>query len=368
MWSQLEGMQMASGDRSCGKRTLRWSLMAMTAAITSMVTWFATRASVGLAPGLLVAPSVTRVDDHVYKEGEVVRASFKVSNPTGRPIRVKAYRTSCSCMATTPEGGTPPPFVLKPGGLAEFTLRTSALATRGLEQSYSAHIESEVDGKDLPPAVASVHFRVEDGLRAVPRELVIGDAPMGEPVRRTVMLYTKSDAADEATFEFGSSDGQSIAVDASKATGPSESLPGFTPRYKIEVAITPGSDPSLAIGTIEVRRNREVALLIPVRCSFRQDYRLSRPNGVDIEGKPGQIITRQVFYESSSPGWRDLSVVSRPEGVEITIQPFDARTQVIRIRATVPEVAPPQPDPRVVLAAGEHKAPLEIPLRYTRGE
>ena len=108
---------------------------------------------------------------------------------------------------------------------------------------------------------------------------------------------------------------------------------GLVPRFDVIATVFPSDvDPTIR-EEIEVR-TRNTRFVIPVTCRFAQSFRLSI-NRVDVGGKPGQAIKKDVFYEALAPGWENPRVVSRPQNVDVDVRRIDSKTTRLRLTMRV---------------------------------
>jgi hypothetical protein len=209
-----------------------------------------------------------------------------------------------------------------------------------------------------------VTLRVQDALTAYPRDITVINAQSGESVRRKVTLFTHSSEGDVADPELRVSDPRWIQASISrKTTSDMDVFPEkFAPRFEIEATMIPSEGTSSVTGKIEVLNNDQILLTIPITFSLKRNYRLSQ-DSVEFDGAPGETVSRDVFYESYAIGWRDLDVASVPDGVVLKIEPFDARTRVIRLRGRI-AVEGHQEDTAVVLVTRDHNNSIRIPVSF----
>lgn len=350
-----------------GRRRATWGLrgrsmagtlgLAALAATTALITRAAARRT-SRGEGLVVTPAATRLAGRPYREGETLVTTIRVRNPTAAPIRVAAIRTSCSCTVATPEGRPGPPFVLGPGEIADLRMRIGVRADGGPEQSYSMHILSDRGGRTLPDRSATVSFSVEDSLTADPPELAVADVPEGDAVRRRLIIYSSFSEDRWGDLEVRASDPGHIR--ATIVGRSNETLGPFTRRSEIEAEVHPPPGGGDVHGSLAVWAGGRSLLTIPVRCSFRRPYRLSRDR-VIVEGRPGEVVVSEVFVEAIDPRWRDLAFRGGSEGLSAEVESFDASRARIRLTATVPD----EPrDGTATFALADGTGEVVIPIRF----
>ncbi len=168
----------------------------------------------------------------------------------------------------------------------------------------------------LPESFASLSFLVEDVLKAYPDAIRVGEVPVGEPLRKKIYLYTVNDSKAEKTPSLRVLGDSSIkATIAAGARAAPDVIPrDFKVKYIIDVTVNPGRGEQSSAGTVEVLAGDKTMLSIPVECWYKQTYRLSASR-IDVEGRPGQSMVRELFFESDSPAWKQISIASSPEGV-----------------------------------------------------
>ncbi len=334
-------------------------------AVTVLRFW-APRSDGGIAaspPKISVEPRSQRLGDSTYREGDTVSARFSIVNPLQVPVTIRGIHTSCSCMATLPGTGLSLPFEIAPGSHAEFWVQGSVRPGPELNQAYSIEVEAWCNGVPLPESFASLSFRVEDVLKAYPIAIKLGEVPIDQPVHRKIYLYTinRPDGGSMPTLRVSGSPSIRATIAAGdKAT--SDAIPrDFKVQYLIDVILEPGQGEASSSGTIDVLGGNRTLLSIPVQCSYQHEYRISADH-IDVEGRSGQQFVREIFIESESPSWSEISVPSLPEGITASVDRFDAKTRVVRAKIQVPPAGRVQRG-EILLKSGDGLKTIRIPVR-----
>jgi len=328
--------------------------------LVSFGVWIAFRPRA--AKAMVVEPATANLTDKAHREDEIVRSRFRLANPLSRPITVKEIATSCSCTASLVEGGKTTPLTLDPGEAVDFWLETHPIPQADLIQVVRAVISSECDGQPLPTTVAMMRILVEDPPKPVPASIQVGDAPVGEPVKRQFVLTTASASTKVGRPQVTVSDPSMIraALVEGGPTGLFEDH--LTGHYRIDVEFVANRDVDSIDGHVDVRVDGR-AIRIPVVCRFHRPYRLSQKT-IRIEGRPGDMVVRDLYYESLEPGWEQPEVLSIPTDVELAVKPFDATTRVLTIRARVPEAGKEPANRDIILRPRGRDDRITIPISY----
>lgn len=317
---------------------------------------------------LRIEPQAIHIEDREFGEGEMVRGRFRIINDDDRPLMIDAIQTSCSCLASVTDDHRKPPFPLAPKSSVEITLTTTALSLRGSDQRYSIIVAGSADGQQLPERIAGMTFRVADSLKVDPPSLNILEAPAGKAIERGIRLYTYRDTAIRAEPTIRVRGSAQIRASLRKPLE-QEAMDSPTPtHFVVDVRVEPDPDSGPIAGEIEIDTSGQPPISIPVTCSFQQEFRL-QPTEIHISGRPGATLERDVFQEFRAERWRHLEIVSRPAGTEVTIHPFDSKTNRIHIKATLPEKGTdPLLDRPIVLAPGDHSRMLTVPVHFSYEE
>ncbi len=314
--------------------------------------------------GLKIDPPAVKVTDRVFGEAEVIKQVYTITNPLKVAVTVRELSTSCSCLATVPNGKTKPPFVLEPGDSAEVELETITRATGDPDQSYAITVNAEAEGKPLPECVASWSFQVENSIKAEPARITILNIRAGTPVKNKLVLYTNAGEESLKDYTLSVSKPKLIHARLVKLAGSSNTEVGhrYQPRFALETTID-AADETVS-GEIEVKKSGVSAVKIPVYCSFTQPYNL-RPRKLDVQGPPGKRVARRVFFESSEPEWKDIEIVEKSRGVEVELRQFDATTREIRLTIEIPRAGGVETSRNlsVVLAGKDKSSRVAIPIR-----
>lgn len=292
-----------------------------------------------VARGLSVEPRTVDLTDRVAKEDEYVSGRFEITNPLDRPVIVKQFMTSCGCMASTFEDGRELPLFLGPGGTAAFVMRGHTAAQIEQTQRFYTTIVSECDGRALPEISVALHCRVEDPLKAFPPSIILGGLPGDLPTRRRLALATQSPATKVEAARVSSSDPNSILVELNPNRAGGLDGEGRYTRYDLDVTLVPQAEREALSGVIEVVCGDQ-RFSIPVECTFKRPYRLSQAI-VEAEGRPGEVVSSEVFYEFTEPAWSSPRIVHSPVGVDAEIASFDSSTKVLKMRIHLPRGSAP---------------------------
>lgn len=317
---------------------------------------------------LRIEPQTIRLEEKVYEQGEMVRGKFRLINTCDQPLTIEALRTSCSCLASVAEGERKPPFVLPANSSIEILLSTTALSIQGFDQAYTMQVEASADGRHLPERIAALSFRVADSIKVDPPSLHIYEIPHDVPAELAIRLFTYRDsgAHPEPTIHVRGS--KRIHTSLRKPTAPENQEGQTVTQYVMDVRVDPDGDSETVTGEIEVIPTNQPLISIPVTCSFKKECRL-QPEAIEASGRPGAVIERDLFQEFSTDHWRQLELVSKPEGSEVRIQPFDARTNVIHVKLTMP---PGQDESKraesLVLSPHDRSRTIVVPVRYSLEE
>jgi hypothetical protein len=314
----------------------------------------------------IVMPSEVTITDRTFKQGEVARAKFTINNPYDHNITVTAISTSCSCTAVLSEGDERPPFKVAPGESRDFWLSVDVRPVIEPQQKYWAQVQLERDGHPIAERLVSLTITGEEELKAYPQSIRLTKLPAGERTNTRVVLYTISDTANGNLddIQLKVDNGEQIQVHIIKDNEVvSESMPGnMKPWYVLDVTLNSSDEDRLVAGRINVFDRDKPVVSIPVECTVEQNYRLS-DNLVEVAGAPGDLVERNIYYESNKPGWRDLAVGDCPAGIDVNIRPFNETSKVITIRVRIPSVLPTE-EVLVNLVAFETQAvPIRIAYR-----
>lgn len=315
------------------------------------------------AESLAVEPPVADLTGTIHPEGEPVHARSRLVNTLAEPVVVKEIGTSCTCTASLVEGGKTLPLTIEPGGAIGFQLEVHPIAQPpDLIQTVRAVLRSECAGQPLPPAVAMVRLRAEDAVKPEPPVIRIGDAPIGEPVIRQVALTTVSPHTKVGPPEVTVSDPKAIRAQV-VAGGPGGLFDDrLTSHYRIEVELSAGRGAKAISASIDIRVDGRVRR-VPIACTFRRPYRLSKEH-IEIAGRPGETAAEEVYYEAREPGWEEPEVVAVPRGLNVAVKPFDAATHVLCIIASVPKPSAPRDELAITLRPKGRDDQITIPIRY----
>lgn len=314
--------------------------------------------------GLSVEPRTLDLSDKIAKEDEYVSGRFQVSNPLDRPVVVKQLQTSCGCMVSSFEDGRSPPITLSPGETAAFIMKGHTTAQVQLLQRFYTAIVSESAGRPLPEASAVLICRVEDPLKAYPDSVVLGSLPLDQPTRRKVVLSTASPATRIETAQASTSDPVSILCRLAPNRAEGVNGDGRRTHYDLEVTIVPRPGSDAISGSIKVVAGDQ-RLTIPVECTFKKPYRLSQA-AVRVEGRPGEVVAREIFYEFSEPAWSAPRIVRSSADVDAEIASFDASTKVVRMRIRVPERSAADAARAVSLGFEGREDQIQIPIMVSQ--
>jgi hypothetical protein len=336
-------------------------------------------ASVGLTSLLFAGPrhalaiapnAVVDLSSTTFEAGSPVSTTFRITNLIQKPVLVKEFVHSCTCIATEVDGGKAPPFLLGPGESAEFVPRTIVQPRREPVQTFKTVIESESEGKPLPGLTASMRVRVEDGLMALPESITALDLPIERTKGPEVFLVNYSAAKPPAEPSVAVSDPDVIKAKVVPRTSSKFDKDGFKTHYALQTEITPKEGQPSVAGWVKLSVGDRVISNIPVRCSFKKPYRLSLDT-VEIRGRLGETVTQKIFYEASDPAWRPIACVSNPGNLQVTIEPFDKDCDVIKVTGKVLRADPhagQRPDPRLDFAVTGSDHKLSLPIQYVIAE
>ncbi len=110
---------------------------------------------------------------------------FNISNPAGKPLKVRKVRSECKCMLT-PD----PPKAIAAKGVTP--VRVDFIAP-DKPMRYSKRILVQTDSSELPVIVLRVEADVGRPLYVKPSVLDLGEIPAGVEFKATVTLINKSD-------------------------------------------------------------------------------------------------------------------------------------------------------------------------------
>jgi hypothetical protein len=88
---------------------------------------------------------------------------------------------------------------------------------------------------------------------------------------------------------------------------------------------------------------------------------------VILDGRPGETLVRDIYFESREPGWEEPELVTAPSDVKVTVKPFDAFTRVLNISALIPEADARPANSTIVLRPRGRDERIIIPIRYGAG-
>ncbi len=335
-----------------------FALATVAASISLMV-----RAVLGQPPtGLIAHPE--RID-HVarpYAEGEEVVSKFRIANPLKRSIRVDAVHPGCSCTIVSGDGATMVGVTIAPGCTSELRLATTIRPGKDAVQEFATTVVASCEGRPLAPLRLVVSMKVKDSLKAYPQGIQVVEVPAGRPLSQTIVLFTRNGKVDPVELTLVSSDDHLIHGTLSAATSSEmDQFPGgFVTHYKIEAtvaAIEPGRSIAASLSLMDGLRE---VLRLPVNCTAAQPYQLSEDR-IELDGRAGEVVSRSLYYEANDRAWRGLRAGQCPDGLKISVEPFDGRTEVIRVEARIPERAP-APPLFVSFSAGDGKQQVPIPV------
>jgi hypothetical protein len=320
---------------------------------------------------LIIAPNkIADLTSKMYQTGTPVSATFRLVNPAGKPVLVKGYATSCSCVASEVEGGKAPPFLLGPGESAEFIVRTILQPRREPVQTFRVVIESECEGKPLPELTAAMLVRVEDGLMSLPESITAVNLPFERSQCPEVFLFTHSAVNSLRKPTLVVSDPEVIKAAVVEKTSSILDKDRFKTHYAIQTTLVPKAGRSSFTGWIKVLVGDRLISNIPIRCSFKQPYRLSQ-DAVEIRGRVGETVTQTVYYEAADPSWNGIASISTPRDVQVHIEPFDKTSDVIKVTAKVfskDQQISVDANERLEFAVSDTKQRITIPISYVIDE
>ena len=311
---------------------------------------------------LQITPRVADFGDRVFGEGDSIRARFRLSNSRDRPLTIKAVETSCSCMATVAEGGKSFPLTLGPGASVDLMVSTIAMATRGLDQTYSALIKTEDNAETVRESTVAMSFHVFDALQAEPAAVRIFEAAADSQVRSSFVLFTRRDPREIGEPAIRVLGSERIHAQVRSSRSRDDGDRARLTRYVVDVSVEPGEED--VAGEIRVETPGESTMTIPVSCFFRRDIRF-QPAVLLADVSAGDRFRGEVYQEFASDTWKGPRVFSKPPGSEVSIEPFDPHTN--RIRVSLP--ARPDPGSRpgadsIILMSGDGHRTARIPIRY----
>jgi len=265
-------------------------------------------------------------------------------------------------MATVAEGGKTLPLSLAPMGFVDVTITTTANPGAGLEQTYSAIIETDGEGDSPREYPIAMQFVVADILKAESPSLQIHEADADAPANSSLVLFTYRDPRVIAMPTIRVLGSDRIKAEVRASTIQKDHDRKTLPRYVVGVRIEPasGDGGELIEGSIEIETPGEAKVTVPVSCSFRSDIRF-QPSFVGAGGCVGEVVDRDIYQEFAGDAWKDITVVSKPEGCEVRVSRFDAGTN--RIRLTLPVLAADQSG-FLVLASSDRLKSVRVPIRY----
>ena len=314
--------------------------------------------------GLWVKPRTVDLTDKIVKEDQYVSGRFQISNPLNKPVVVKQLLTSCGCMGSRFEDGREPPISIGPGETAAFIMKGHTSARVQLVQRFYTAIVAECDGRKLPEASATLICRVEDPLKAYPDLIVLGSLPPDKPTRRKVVLATASPATKIEPARVSTTDPDSIQTQLVPNRADGLNGDGRRTHYDLDVTIVPRPGSDAISGAIIVIAGQD-RLTIPVECTIKKPYRLTQ-KVVQVEGRPGEVVAREVFHEFSEPAWSAPRILRSPEGVDAEIAPFDASTKVVRMRVRVPDHSAAGTARVLTLDFEGRKEQIQVPIKVSQ--
>ncbi len=309
--------------------------------------------------GLEVLPRVISFKDRVFREGESVKARYRVVNTLNRPTTIEEVRTSCSCMATVAEEGRKFPLVLAPKGSIDITISTSAMSSGGVDQSYTAVIMASVDGLKAREYPISMQFTVADILRSEPTSIQVHEAPTDAPLRSSLVLFTYRDPREIAEPKVRVLGTERIRAVVRRSPTKSDHDRKTLPRFVVDLTVDPGEAGDPVRGEIEVETAGEPTITVPVTFVFKRD--ISFQPGIALAvGRAGTRVDCDIFQEFKTDVWRDPEVVSKPSRCDVRITRFDTHTN--RISLTIP-VATGGEDEFVELRSSDQSRTVRLPIR-----
>jgi len=358
--------------RTFGFRSRTWIYLATVALVLlAASTGFAILLFARFDNNLIIAPNkIADLTSKVFEPGTPVSATFRLVNPVGKPVLVKSFLTSCSCVASEVEGGKAPPFLLNPGQSAEFVVRTTVQSRPEPVQTFRVLIESESEGKPLPELSAAVLVRVEDGLMSFPESITAVNLPFERPQCPEVFLFTHSSVNSLRKPMLVVSDPEVIKATVVEKTSSILDKDRFKTHYAIQTTLMPKAGHSSFTGWIKVLVGDRLISNIPIRCSFKQPYRLSQ-DAVEIRGRAGETVTQTIFYEAGDSSWSGIASLSTPRDVQVHIEPFDKTSDVIKVTAKVlskDQQISKGASARLEFAVSDTKQRITIPIRYVIDE
>lgn len=315
---------------------------------------------------IIVDPPDVKLMDRTYPENEYVSAGFRILNPFDKKVTVTDVATSCGCTKAIFGEGKSPPLTIAPNGALEFKVMAFGTSKPVPVQTFFVNISSKCDGLLLPDVRATLRFRVEDSLKAFPRNIVAAGLPLG-PAKFGISLVTRSAATIVPTVQLKVSDPEFIKVRLNPAPADIVDVEGFEARYTADVTVTPKPGASTVTGLISVIADGRAIQQIPIECAFRTPYYLSLRE-VTVEGAPGDRLYKEIFYEAHDLEWRDIDVVDKPDNVGVEVGQFGLTTQRLRLTIQVPAVSKHPGEKThqecVVLKSKRGNHELKVPIRY----
>jgi hypothetical protein len=348
------------------RRLGRWTFLMVGCLVLASVvasTSLAVRAGLGRSSaGLVAVPDRVDLDERLYSTGEVALSKFRITNPLKKPVRVDAIHSACSCTVVPREAALQSGTTIEPGGSQDLWISTTVRPGRDAAQEFATDVLASSEGRSLPPLRLAVSMRIKDPLKAYPQGIRIADVPAGQPLRKTIVLFTRNGKIDPSELTLVSSDERSVRGTLSPASTSQmdQFAGGFVTHYKIEVTVAPIEPGRSISATLGVMDGSQTLLSLPIICTADQPYRLSEDR-IELEGRAGEIVSRSLYFEANDRAWRGLRAGQCPEGLTLALEPFDERTTVIRVKARVPEQAPERPW-TLSLLAGDGKREVVIPV------
>ncbi len=334
--------------------------------VVAGVLWLRASASAPPRRPLRVEPAVENFGGKIFAETEGVTGDFRLRNTSGRPLVITAVNTSCSCVSSVAQGATKTPFTIASDASIVLTLSTTPLAIRGLEQSFTATIESSAEGKRLPNQYASIVFRVADTLKPEPPELRVYEASEDEPTKHSIVLYTFHDARAFRTPKLALVGSKNMTATIRPSEVAKDDNLKTLPRFIVDLLITPDADNESISGTVDVEIAGQKPLSIPVSCVFRRATRVN-PRVLAVAGKAGSVVERDLFQEYPTDEWSKVAVAAKPRGCTVAIGQFDAYTNRIHLTIPIPRDLKSD-ESEIVLASSDGSNTKRVPIRYAREE
>ena len=323
----------------------------------------AVRAALGRPPaGLIAVPERIDHADRPYSEGEEVVSKFRIANPLKQPILIEAVYPGCSCTIVSGDGAAKAGVRIAPGGFAELGLVTTIRPGRDAVQEFATNVVASCGGRPLAPLRLVVSMKVKDPLKAYPQGIQAVGVPAGRPLSKTIVLFTRKGKVDPARLTLDSSDDRLVrgTLVAASSSEMDQFPGGFVTHYKIEATVEPIEPGRSIAASLSVMDGLREVLRLPVNCTAARPYQLS-VDRIELEGRPGEVVSTSVYYEANDRAWRGLRAGRSPDGLTMAVEPFDERTEVIRLKATLPERTPAGPL-SVSFSAGDGKPTVTIPV------